>query len=260
VKLLKIPLSSGALTKKKGLEKGPDEIIKHLGNFYLKESGLLPFFDVEEVKINNFDIEESNRIIFNSVKELVTPAIIIGGDHSLTYSSFKAFAAKYKNPGLIVFDAHLDCENTFSPPTHEDYLRVLIEEDIVKKENVIVIGVRNMHSNESEFAKKSKLKIFSMRELSNDGKAEVSDAFMSVAKTFDGLYVSVDIDVLDPAFAPGTGYAEPGGMTTRELLYFIQRLKNLKNINMWDLVEVNPEKDVNDLTCITAAKLIIEMC
>ena len=82
---------------------------------------------------------------------------------------------------------------------------------------------------------------------------------MSVARKFDALYVSVDIDVLDPAFAPGTGYTEPGGLTTRELIYFIQRLKNLKNIQMWDLVEVNPEKDVNNLTVMVAAKLIVEM-
>ncbi len=259
MKIIKIPLSAGALTKKRGVEKGPDAITKHLSSFYLKENGLLPFFDIDEIKIDNSDIETSNKSIFDSVKDLMAPAILLGGDHSMTYSSFRAFAKNKKNPGMIVFDSHLDCENDFSPPTHEDYLRALIDEGILKKENVIVVGVRNMHSNELEFAKKNNLKIFSMKEIANDGKSDVSDAFMSVARNFDSLYVSVDIDVLDPAFAPGTGYIEPGGLTTRELLYFIQRLKNLKNIGMWDLVEVNPEKDVNEMTAIVAAKLVAEM-
>ena len=193
------------------------------------------------------------------MSNLDIPAILVGGDHSMTYSAFKAFSKKHANPGFLVFDAHLDCENDFSPPTHEDYLRVLIEENHLKKENVVVVGLRNIHSNELEFSKKNKLKTFSISEIYQEGRHEIADSFMSVARKFDALYVSVDIDVLDPAFAPGTGYTEPGGLTTRELIYFIQRLKNLKNIQMWDLVEVNPEKDVNNLTVMVAAKLIVEM-
>jgi len=260
MKIIKVPSTSGALSKKQGLEKGPDAIVKELKNFYLKENGILPFFEIEEIKVDNSNTEVTNKKIFENVKELMVPAIMLGGDHSITYPSFNAFAKNCSNPGLIVFDAHLDCENNFSPPTHEDYLRVLIEEGTLKKENVLVVGVRNMHSNEMEFAKKNKLKIYDMKELSSEGKNEISDAIMTVAKNFDALYISVDIDVLDPVFAPGTGYIEPGGMTTRELIYFIQRLKNLKNIKMWDLVEVNPERDINNITAIIAAKLVIEMC
>ncbi len=259
MKIIKVPLNAGGLSKKKGVEKAPDEIVKNLKNFYLKETGILPFFNFEEIKLDNSNIETSNKNIYNHVNELMMPAVLIGGDHSLTYSAFKGFSKKYDNPGLLVFDAHLDCENNFSPPTHEDYLRVLIEEGHLKKENVIVIGVRNIHSNELEFARNSKIKIYSMNEFTSNGKRETADAIMSVMRKFDGLYISVDIDVLDPAFAPGTGYIEPGGMTTRELLYFIQRLKNLKNIEVWDIVEVNPDKDVNKLTTKSAAKLVIEM-
>jgi formiminoglutamase len=259
MKLIKVPLTAGALTKKKGIEKAPEAIIAEIQNFYLKENGILPFFETEEIKIDNSNTEESNNKIYSHVKELLGNAVLIGGDHSLTYSSFRAFAKNFKNPGLLVFDAHLDCENDFRPPTHEDFLRVLIEEGTLKKENAILVGIRNMHTNEMEFAKKNKLKIYSMAEIANDGKNDVADAFMSVAKSFDAVYISVDIDVLDPAFAPGTGYIEPGGLTTRELIYFIQRLKNLKNIGMWDLVEVNPDKDTNKLTVIAAAKLIVEM-
>jgi arginase family enzyme len=259
MKLIKISLNAGALSKKKGLEKGPGAVEKELGRFYLKENGVLPFFDISEIDIDNSDVENSNKVIYGTVSELDVPAIILGGDHSLTYSAFRAFSKKYTNPGLLVFDAHLDAENDFKPPTHEDYLRVLIEEGTLKKANVIVAGIRNMHANEKDFAREKKLKIYSMSEISREGLTETADAIMSVARGFDALYISVDIDVLDPAFAPGTGYTEPGGLTTRELLYFIQRLKNLKNIRMWDLVEVNPEKDINSLTAITAAKILVEM-
>ena len=259
MKLIKIPLNAGALAKKKGIEKAPNIIVSKIENFFLKENGVLPFINIQELKINNENIQESNDLISLAIKKQDSPAIIVGGDHSLTYSAFKEFAKKHQNPGLIVFDAHLDCENNFSPPTHEDFLRVLIEEKHLKKENVVHIGLRNFHNNEIDFAKKNKLKIFDMREIIRDGLQEVADAFTMVARRFDAVYVSIDIDVLDPSFAPGTGYIEPGGLSTRELIYFIQRLKNLKNIEMWDLVEVNPDKDINELTSITAAKLLVEM-
>ncbi|MEM3374610.1 MAG: arginase family protein [Candidatus Woesearchaeota archaeon] len=259
MKVIKVPFNANALEKKNGIENAPDKIVSFLNNFYLKENGLLPFFEIDSIKVDNANIEYSNQQIELFVSNLQEKAVLLGGDHSITYPSFRAFSKKFKNPGLIIFDAHVDCENDFRPPTHEDFVRVLIEEGTLKKENLIFIGIRNMHTNELDFIKKNKLKIYDMKEISNDGKNEIIEAIMSVAKNFDGLYISLDIDALDPAFAPGTGYIEPGGLSTRELLFFIQKLKNLKNIYMWDLVEVNPIKDINDLTSITAAKIIIEI-
>ena len=257
--IIKIPVNNGAMEKKKGIENAPDKIIEKTKKYYLKESGIMPLMNFDEIKVNNSNIEETNKRIEKKVSSLMLPAILLGGDHSLTYSSFKAFAKKHKNPGILVFDAHLDCENNFSPPTHEDYLRVLIEEGHVNKDNVLVVGVRNVHINELEYSKKNKLKIYDMKEILIEGERDVADAFMSVVKKFDALYVSVDIDVLDPAFAPGTGYIEPGGLSTRQLIYFIQRLKNMNNIELWDLVEVNPDKDISDLTVSAAAKLVVEI-
>jgi len=98
-----------------------------------------------------------------------------------------------------------------------------------------------------------------MKEIAIEGKREVCESIMSVAREWDGSYLSIDIDALDPAYAPGTGHSEPGGLTTRQLIYFIQRLKILKNLNAADIVEVNPKKDVNDMTSKVAAKLIAEL-
>ena len=260
MKIIKIPLNVGAMKKKEGIEIGPDKIEEKIKNYYLKEAGILPIYEFSKVIVNNSDIDESNKNIEKKASELDEPAIFLGGDHSITYSTFKGFLKNNPEAGILIFDAHLDCVNNFSPPTHEDYLRTLIEEKYIKTENVVLIGIRNIDPVELEFSKKNKLKIFSMDEISKDGINDVMDSVMSVVRKFKKLYVSVDIDVLDPAFAPGTGYCEPGGLSTRELIYCIQKLKLLKNIGMWDLVEVNPKKDINDLTVSAAAKLLIEMC
>ncbi|MBN1502919.1 arginase family protein [Candidatus Woesearchaeota archaeon] len=259
MKILKIPCSCGALRKKAGIEKAPDAICKELENFYLKENGLLPILDIDEVKIENSNIEAANKSIQKKIKELNIPAIVIGGDHSITYSCFKSFANNFNNPGLVVFDAHADCENDFRPPTHEDYLRVLVQEGILKSENIILIGIRNLHINELEFVKKNKIKYYSMKELTENGRQDNAEAIMSVARKFDALYISVDIDVVDPAFAPGTGYVEPGGMSSRELIFLLHKLRLLRNFRMMDIVEVNPDKDISNLTVKLAAKLVVEM-
>ena len=98
-----------------------------------------------------------------------------------------------------------------------------------------------------------------MKNISMEGIRNICDAVMESAKDFDGLYISIDIDSVDPAFAPGTGYPEPAGLSSRELLYFIHRLKKLKNLKAVDIVEVNPEKDLNDITSRLAAKLCVEL-
>ena len=82
---------------------------------------------------------------------------------------------------------------------------------------------------------------------------------METACTWQATYLSIDIDVVDAAVAPGTGYPEPGGISARELISSVQRIKRLKNLQRIDIVEVNPEKDVQDLTVKLAAKVLKEM-
>ena len=81
----------------------------------------------------------------------------------------------------------------------------------------------------------------------------------AAAKGFDALYLSVDIDVVDAAFVPGTGFPEVAGLTSRELLYFLHRIKRLKNLKGIDVVEVNPTKDVRDVTSLLGAKIVFEL-
>ncbi|MBW2975126.1 arginase family protein [Candidatus Woesearchaeota archaeon] len=264
MKIIKIASSQGGLGKATGSELAPDRVIEKTKELFMSEEGILPVFDVEAAEIIDSNIEETNKNIYSKALETLrknTRPLFLGGDHSVTYPIVKAFSEVYpENPGIIIFDAHPDAENDFMPPSQEDLLCALVSQKIIKKENIILIGTRNWDKNEIEFIQKNKIKYFPMKEIISEGIHEISESFMAIAKNFKDLYVSIDIDVLDPAFAPGTGYIEPGGLTTRQLLFFLHRLKKLKNIRAYDIVEVNPAKDVNDMTSKVGAKLMVELC
>lgn len=250
MKIVKVGSSLGCLGKNIGCEKAPEEVINCLKEIWTNENGKGLVYDVSDIEDKN--IEELNKKLENSDGD-----IFIGGDHAITYASFKGFAKKFKNPGLIVFDAHPDCFETegFDIPTHEDYVMYLIKQGVVKAKNVILVGIRNADVAELKFISENKIKVYDMKKVDFE-REEVCDSIMEISRDWDGLYLSLDIDVLDPAFAPGTGYLEPGGMSTRDLLYFIQRIKLLKNLRRVDLVEINPLKDKN--TCKVGAKLLVE--
>jgi len=258
MKILKIPFSRGSLGKSEGCFKGPDKIVSMLDQFWLSEEKTLPVFDIEEISVDQNNLSLTKDNIFKKISEIKTNFIALGGDHSITYSLFRAFSQNFKNPGIIIFDAHVD----LMPPEnldHETYLRKLIEDGFVKKENVLIIGVRSWDPEEYKYSKQNNIKLYPMKNISMEGISNICDAVMSVAKEWDALYLSIDIDAVDPAFAPGTGYPEPAGLTSRELLYMIHRIKLLKNLKAIDIVEVNPEKDINNMTSKLAAKLCVEL-
>lgn len=257
MKLIKIP-AKNALGKTQGTQLAPDKLINELEKMGANERGNKKTYLIGKIQTGN-DPEQNNKTIYEYMMQNDQKPLIIGGDHSITYPCFKAFSKKFNNPGIVIFDAHPDCVNNFKPPTHEDYLKVLIEEKLVKPQNVIVIGLRAWDKKEYWYLKNNKIKNFPMKNITNMGKEDVCDVVMSAARSFGACYVSIDIDAVDPAFAPGTGYIEPGGLSSRQLLYFIQRLKLLKNIKAWDLVEINPKKDINNLTIRLGAKIINEI-
>ena len=225
-----------------GTEKAPDEIVKQLNECWSNEN----FQD------NKYEVLDS------SLENLKEGDIYLGGDHSISYYIFKKFFKDKKNAGILIFDAHPDLFQHFDEPMQTDWLYFLIKEKIIKPENIILVGIRNLDMKEVSVLKDYKIRYFTARQLFNNIE-DHCDAIMELAKNFSDLYISIDIDVLDPAFAPGTGYLEPAGLSTRELIYLLQRIKLLKNIRKYDLVEVNPDKDVNNITTKTAAKIIKEL-
>lgn len=242
MKIIKVGSSLGGLGRSDSAD-APDKVIKHLKN-YTKD------FDVDSVNVVKENIDETDKRITEKEGD-----VFIGGDHSITYSCFKNFSKKYKNPGLLIFDAHADCMDDFKI-THEDWLRVLINEGFVRGEKVILVGLRKIEKNELDYIKQKGIKYFLMDNIVNMG--DVCDVIMEQLRICDGLYISIDIDVIDPGFAPGTGYLEPGGLTSREMLYFIRRLKLLKNLKRVDVVEISPNKDINEITIKLGARIIYE--
>ena len=248
--IVKIPTSLGSMSKNKGCEKAPDEIIKELKNIEINESLREIKFEVSEVKTSS-NLDETNRKIENAHGD-----IFIGGDHSITYSLFKSL--KSKNKALMIFDAHVDLDNYTETPTHEDFLRKLIDESHLSPSNLIIIGARKIWKNELSYIKEKDIRVITMKQLLENGIEDTCDTVMENFRQFDELYISIDIDVLDPSVAPGTYYTEPNGLLLSQLLYFLRRLRLLKNIKKIDLVEVNPDIE-KDLTVKTAVKIITEL-
>ncbi len=258
MEIIKIPFSAGGLGKTKGSESAPEEILRSMKDLYLNEKGVTAKIESRLVKVDNSDIEMSHNQILQDMRKIDSKAIIIGGDHSITYSCFKAFIEKNPGAGLLVFDAHPDLMGG-EFLTHEDYLSRLIEEKILDPKKLVLVGIRNWDGKEREAIERHGIRTFPMKRLFEIGIQEACDTVMEAVSRWPSLYLSIDIDAADPAFAPGTGYTEPGGMSSRELIYFLQRLNLLKNLKMIDIVEINPKKDINNLTVMLGAKIIKEL-
>lgn len=252
MKLIKAPFGDGGLGKTKDTTLAPDAVENELKEIYLSENLRAIQPEVEELDIKDSNIKENLQVIENKVSD---NSVVIGGDHSITYSSFRGSGKK----GLIVFDAHPDLMEGTDTPSHEDYLRALVEEESLPAERIILVGVRNLHHNELEYLSKKGIKYFTAKKIYETGISNICDEVMASAKDWEDYYISVDIDVLDPAFAPGTNHPEPAGLSTRELLYFIQRLRFLRKNYSADVVEVSPSIDTNNITSRAAARIIAEL-
>lgn len=263
--IVKVPGING-LGKTSGCEKAGNEIINSLRQIHSNEQRVpldVNLLDLEEIHLDNFDLERSNALIYkNSLTffETKPKTVFLGGDHSISYSIGKAFLGyckqKGKEPCLIVFDAHADCMTPMKEPTHEEWLRGLIE-DGFPAENILLVGARNMWKDEIMFLKQSKIKMMKLDVLLENLQA-ACDIITEFANGKE-LYVSIDIDIIDPAFAPSTGYQEPGGLTSRQFLYLIQRLNKVKSLRGVDIVEINPDKDRGELTIKLGAKILSEL-
>ena len=252
-----------SMGKTEGCEKAPVEVIKALRKIGSNEKGKeidVNILNLEEIHVDLDNVEDANHLIFENSKEIFEKhekAFFIGGDHSISYSIRKAFGKIQENPLLIVFDAHADCMDAGKEPTHEEWLRGLVESGFPGNK-IILISARNFYEGELDFIKEKGITLISMDVLQEDLHG-VCDLVMERARDSGGFYVSIDIDSVDPGFAPGVAYGEPGGMSSRDLIYFIKRLVLLDNFRGADIVEINPEKDINEMTVKLGAKLLAEM-
>ena len=209
-----------AMGKTSGCEEAPEKILKSLEEIRTNEQGKTidkRLLDLEEIHIDNSNLEETQKLIFENSKKIFSEqdkAIFIGGDHSISFPILQGFKETFEEPFLIVFDAHADCITSgekIKEPTHEEWLRALIEQGF-PPDNIVLVGIRNIWPQEKDFLIKNKIKIISMKELYDDIQG-VCDMIMEKSRKSDALYISVDIDCIDPSYAPGTGYLEPGGLS-----------------------------------------------
>ncbi|MBT7253225.1 MAG: agmatinase [Candidatus Nitrosopelagicus sp.] len=241
---------------KPGCRFGPDAIRDAFNNIeiFMPEFGV----DLEQSNVKDLGNLQHTVVTQNMIdmvrktttelKESSNQLIILGGEHSLTYGSYMSYP---KDTGYVVFDAHYDLRDEFADTklSHAAYLRRIVEER--GSENIIHIGARAFVKEELEFLTENNIKTISDSDIRSGNGPKLLE---QMTDKFENLYVSIDLDVLDPAFAPGVGNPEAIGITSRELYDMVVALKN-KKIKAADIVELNPMFD-NGATASLAARMI----
>ena len=241
---------------KPGCRFGPDAIRDSFNNievFHPQLSVDLETVNIEDLGNTRHTVVASEMI--DMVKKITTELVakkrqlfILGGEHSITYGTYTSFP---KDTGYVVFDAHYDLRDEFADIklSHVSYLRRVVEER--GAENILYVGARAFVQEELEFLTEHKIKTISEKEI-RDGKGP--QLLKDHVSTFDTIYSSFDLDVLDPAYAPGVGNPEAVGITSRELFDMIYAFQETKVIGA-DIVELNPYHD-NGATASLAAKIM----
>jgi len=173
--------------------------------------------------------------------------IALGGDHAITYPVVKAFSAKYESLSLLLFDAHPDIYDEFQGNrySHACPFARIMEENLIDR--LVAVGIRTMNGLQRQQIEKYGVEVIEMKDLRYDLEPEFGSP----------LYISIDLDVLDPAFAPGVSHHEPGGLATRELIRLIQSIK--AKVVGADIVELNPRRDPLGITAMAGAKILKEV-
>lgn len=173
--------------------------------------------------------------------------IVLGGDHSITYPVIKAFRGRYCELSILHFDAHPDLYRDFEGNrfSHASPFARIMEEGLVRR--LAQAGIRTMNGHQREQARTFGVEVVEMK----DWRDGLSFRFETP------IYVSIDLDALDPAFAPGVSHREPGGLTTRQIISTIQSLD--AEVVGADIVELNPRQDPSGLSSAVCAKLLKEL-
>jgi len=244
---------------KPGTRFGPDAIRDSFNNIEIFH----PQFQVDLETVNIEDLGNTKHTVvaekmLDMVKKITMELqqrnkqlIILGGEHLITLGSYMSFP---KETGYVVFDAHYDLRDEYADIklSHAAYLRRIVEQR--GADNIIHVGARAFVKEELAFLTENKIKTISDKDIRDgNGPKLVKDA----VSTFDKIYASFDLDVLDPAFAPGVGNPESVGISSRELFDMIYSLDGTKVI-CFDIVELNPTHD-NGATASLAAKIMSTM-
>ena len=206
------------------------------------------FFDAGDIE--SVSGSDMFSLIENSTATLLNDGlapISLGGDHSITYPIIRAFARKYRRLNILHFDAHPDIYHDYEGNkfSHACPFARIMEERLASR--LVQVGIRTFNAHQREQVAKFGVESIEMRNLRDDLTLE-----------FQGpVYISFDVDALDPAFAPGVSHREPGGLSTRQAIDLIQRLKG--QVVGADIVEFNPRMDPLHVTGTVCAKILKEI-
>ncbi|MHA3021181.1 agmatinase [Mycobacterium sp. BMJ-28] len=270
VSIVGIPFDSG-VSYRPGARFGPAHVraSSKLLRPYNPAVGIEPFAvhqvaDCGDIAVNPFDIVEAIDTIDTAVTDLCkdgSKVLTIGGDHTIALPILRSLARDHGPIGVLHFDAHLDTWDTYfgAPFTHGTPFRRASEEGLIDMERSQHIGIRGPLYSKHDLEDDAVLgfQVIRSDDYEFDGVASIVER-MRARLTGGPVYVSVDIDVLDPAHAPGTGTPEAGGMTSRELLNTLRGLVGLDVVGA-DIVEVAPAYDHAEITGIAAAHVGYEL-
>ena len=212
--------------------------------------------------INPSSITEAIPTVKDMIGKLAHPKlnIFLGGDHSITYMSLKALKETSNGSwGLVYFDAHPDLYDSYEGDrySHACVARRLIDDGVVSPKHTIQIGIRAATAEQLDYARNKGVRILSTSDVYKMDKVKISSIVEKILSNADNIYISFDADVLDPAFAPGVGNPEGGGIMLRDVIDIIHGFKGL-NIQAFDVVETNPDYDYAGITFCSTSKFIRE--
>lgn len=260
----------GSTTNRPGARMGPAAIRKAS---HMLCDGIHPHFgcspidvlaDIGDLTLPNTSLERMRETLIPQAKELIKQhhMVWLGGDHSITLPLLRAYRAQHSEPlAVIHFDAHCDTwDSHFKEPSgHGTWVYEAVNEGLISAEHTVQLGIRSAAEvATTRFIADRGGMLYSARDLRGIEKPTEWQALVKTMESKIGqrpVYLTLDIDCLDPAFAPGTGTPEPGGMTSSQLLGLLEELSVFKFVGM-DLTEVAPAYDWAELTSNVAAHAV----
>ena len=263
VVIIGVPDESKSHARRKGTSKAPDilRIASNESLFFEREGKIIPICPLRGsignkgiLDYGNIRREDLYHLIFNLVSNKKIP-IILGGDHSVTTIALEAIGDIYGKIGLLYFDAHPD----FVSSTRNYYGSVLTDSSSsIDFANSMLIGTRAAEPEELENIDQARLEVITPMDIRENGILKIGERIRSKnSNNNNKKYISIDLDCLDPAFAPGVSLPSPCGLSTIDLIYLIKLAVETGIIGI-DIVELSPDFDINNITAYLAARILLE--
>src|SRR5919197_2993063 len=258
--LIGVPDESRSHAKRKGTSRAPDMIrlASNESEFFNRQDKIIPtcpmrgsLLDKKIMDFGNVERQNLSTLIFDIISHGKLP-IIIGGDHSITTVAIREIGRVLGRISILYFDAHPD----FVSSTKNYYGSVMTDSaDFIDFKKSMLVGTRAAEAEELENAAKVGIEIITPMDLAESGVLAIAGIF--AAKRTEKKYISIDLDCIDPAFAPGVSVPSPGGLSSIDLLYLVKQAVSTGIIAM-DIVELSPDFDLNNMTAYLAARIISE--